>query len=75
MQQKKNLIIKIAIIIAGIIGGYLYWYYIGCLSGTCPINSKWYWSSLYGGVLGFLIGSIFTRFKKTEPEEDRNIQS
>jgi hypothetical protein len=44
--------------LAGGVGGYLYWYYVGCKSGTCPITSKWYSTSLYGGLLGYLSGDL-----------------
>ncbi|MBM3420265.1 MAG: hypothetical protein FJY11_03930 [Bacteroidetes bacterium] len=44
--------------VAGLLGGFLYWKYIGCLSGTCRIKSVWYMSTLYGGILGYLGGDI-----------------
>jgi F0F1-type ATP synthase assembly protein I len=44
--------------IAGAIGGYLYWKYVGCLSGTCTIKSNWYLMIPWGMVLGFLTGSV-----------------
>ena len=44
--------------IAGAAGGFLYWKFVGCQSGSCPIKSVWYWSTLYGALLGFLVGSI-----------------
>ncbi len=43
---------------AGALGGFLYWKFIGCQSGTCPIKSVWYWSTLYGALFGMLAGSI-----------------
>lgn len=39
-------------------GGYLYWYFAGCHSGSCLITSRWYNSMWYGGVMGFLIAGI-----------------
>ena len=42
----------------GAVGGLLYWKFIGCQSGTCPIKSVWYWSTLYGALIGMLAGSI-----------------
>jgi hypothetical protein len=58
--------------LAGAIGGFLYWNFIGCESGTCLIKSKWYLSTLWGGAFGYLAGSIIKdlvvkfRSKKTE---------
>jgi len=45
-------------LIPGAIGGYLYWRYIGCTTGSCPITSVWYTSSLYGIILGFVLGNL-----------------
>ncbi len=42
----------------GAILGYLYWYKIGCSTGTCPITSVWYNTSLYGALLGYLIRDL-----------------
>lgn len=44
------------LIIPGIIGGYFYWKYIGCTSGTCAIKSNWYSMVLFGSAIGYLIG-------------------
>lgn len=44
--------------IAGTIGaaaGYAYYYYIGCMSGTCPITSNPYVSTMYGFAVGALL--------------------
>jgi len=54
--KKHHFIIIFSII--GAIGGFLYWKFIGCLSGTCPIKSVWYLSTLWGLAFGYLAGSI-----------------
>ena len=41
----------------GAVGGYLYWRFVGCSSGTCPITSSPLNSTLYGVLLGALFGS------------------
>ncbi|AEK22160.1 DUF6132 family protein [Capnocytophaga canimorsus] len=51
-------------IILGAIAGYLYYHYVGCLSGTCAITSKPINSTLYGAVLGGLLFSMFKNKKK-----------
>jgi hypothetical protein len=45
----------------GAIGGYMYYYYVGCASGTCPITSKPLNSTLYGAVMGSLLFNIFQK--------------
>lgn len=45
----------------GTIGGWLYWHFIGCSSGTCAITSKPLNSSLYGAVMGYLFAGIFKK--------------
>jgi hypothetical protein len=54
---RKNMAI-IILTIVGAIGGFLYWRFVGCVSGTCPIKSKWYLMTLWGSAFGYLAGSI-----------------
>lgn len=35
--------------------GYAYYHYIGCISGTCPIQTNPYLSTLFGAVMAMLI--------------------
>jgi hypothetical protein len=39
-------------IVAGAIAGYLYYYFVGCASGTCAITSNPINSSAYGALMG-----------------------
>lgn len=49
----------------GAVGGFAYWHFVGCQSGTCPITSSPYISTIYGAVLGALLLSMFKK-KKTD---------
>ena len=46
-------------VILGAIGGYIYYYFIGCNSGTCAITSRPLNSTLYGALMGGLFLNIF----------------
>ena len=52
-------------VVIGALGGYLYWLFIGCSSGSCPITSSPLLSSLWGAVMGGLLFSIFKREEKS----------
>lgn len=45
-------------VVAGAIVGYLYYYFVGCASGTCAITSSPVNSTLYFALLGGLIMNI-----------------
>lgn len=63
MTKKAILITGIGIAI-GAIAGYLYYFYIGCVSGTCAITSKPLNSTLYGALMGGLVFNIFMKKPK-----------
>lgn len=41
-------------LIIGAAGGFAYYYYVGCASGSCPITSNPWISTLYGSGMGAL---------------------
>lgn len=58
--------------LAGVLGaaaGYAYYYFIGCVSGTCPITSNPYITTLYGSAVGALLVNN-TKNKETEHGND-----
>ncbi|MCB2194832.1 MAG: hypothetical protein KQH79_03175 [Bacteroidetes bacterium] len=75
----KDFILKhkyaLILFIPGIVAGFLYWKYVGCLSGTCPITSNWHSMVLFGGLIGYFIGdSIDDMIKKRKSKEEKNGQ-
>ncbi|CUS85004.1 hypothetical protein JGI16_10764 [Candidatus Kryptonium thompsonii] len=45
----------------GAVAGYLYYFFIGCKTNTCPITANPYLSMLYGFLIGFGIYWAFFR--------------
>jgi uncharacterized membrane protein YedE/YeeE len=63
MTKKAILITGIGIVV-GAIAGYLYYFYVGCVTGSCTITSKPFNSTLYGALMGGLIFNIFIKSPK-----------
>jgi hypothetical protein len=61
---------EIAGLAMGAVAGWSYWYFIGCTSGTCPITSQPVNSSVYGSVMGWLAGGMFTGSRKNSLEKE-----
>ncbi len=56
-------------LIVSAIGGYLYYHFVGCASGTCAITSKPLSSTLYGAMMGAM---LFNTFQKEEKPVNEN---
>lgn len=54
MDKKRIILIAVGVVL-GAIAGYLYYFYIGCSSGSCAITSKPLNSTLYGMFMGGLL--------------------
>ena len=39
----------------GALGGFLYYYFVGCSTGSCGITSNPYMSTIWGGFFGYFI--------------------
>ena len=75
IQSKiTNLISRIPVIaiiglIAGAIGGYIYYAKVGCVSGTCAITSNPWMSTAWGGAFGYLVFDMFKNKKKKDVKQ------
>ncbi len=61
----KQYILTIIGVVLGALGGYLYYHFVGCASGTCAITSNPLNSTLYGAMMGGLFLNIFQKDPKT----------
>lgn len=65
MTKKQYIVTGIGVVV-GLIAGYAYYHYVGCVSGTCSITSKPLNSTLYGGLMGGLLFNMFVTSPKKE---------
>jgi xanthine/uracil permease len=63
MQFIKKHFLTIIGILIGSLGGYAYYFFVGCASGTCAITSNPLNSTLYAAMMG---GLLFSAFKKSK---------
>ena len=52
--------------LAGAVAGFLYWKYIGCVTGSCAITSDPTRSTIYFAVMGALLLGMFKKNKKEQ---------
>lgn len=73
-EKSKSFLLKhwlrIAGVAVGVLGGYLYYYYVGCVSGTCPITSNPYRMMIYGALVGYLLFDIFSKDGSSKKKQE-----
>ena len=74
-EKSKSFLLKhwlrIAGVAVGVLGGYLYYYYVGCVSGTCPITSNPYRMMIYGALVGYLLFDIFSKDGSSKKNQEK----
>ncbi len=53
--MKRFNFIYLILILLGTLGGFLYYYFIGCSSGSCPLKSNPWLMMVYGGLIGYIL--------------------
>ncbi len=59
-------------VVIGTIGGFLYYRFIGCQSGSCAITSNPYMSMIWGGLMGYLLLDMLAGYLKSGKESGKN---
>lgn len=55
--------------LSGMLAGFLYWRFVGCSSGSCPITSNPYMSMFWFGLIGLLLVPSKKKGGKHEEQE------
>ena len=61
--MKKYMLYIIGALV-GAAAGFMYWKYVGCVSGTCKITSSPVNSTIYFALMGTLFFGMFKKEKK-----------
>jgi phage shock protein E len=59
----------------GATAGFLYWKFVGCISGTCAIWTNPIRATLYGGIMGALIVLIIVPEQKNLTRKGKESES
>lgn len=51
-------------LLVGAVGGYIYWRFVGCSTGGCPITSNPYATVVYGALFGAVLFHSSPKKKK-----------
>jgi hypothetical protein len=50
--------------VVGAVAGFIYWKYVGCVTGSCAITSNPWKSTMYFALMGSLLFGLFENQKK-----------
>ena len=73
LKMNKRYIKMLSGLAVGAILGYLYYYFIGCASGSCAITSNPYNSTAYGALMG-LVFMWPAKEKEAKTDDEENTQ-
>ena len=72
--MKMVIVITVTGAVIGAVAGWLYWRYIGCASGSCPITARPLSSTIYGALMGALLFHAIAPVKKQTDKTQQQIE-
>jgi hypothetical protein len=58
--------------VVGMFSGFMYYYFIGCRTGNCPLTSSPWLSMLWGAAVGYLVFDLFAKKKQSPGQVEDN---
>jgi hypothetical protein len=77
-KVSKHRMLQIGGALFGATGGFLYYKFVGCATGTCPLTSHPYFPTIWGALFGWLLfgpGSKKTVNEKTESARNDTLET
>ena len=56
--QDAKMLRLVLFVVGGAAAGFLYYRFVGCRTGACPLTGNPYISTLYGAMIGLLMGRV-----------------
>jgi hypothetical protein len=67
---RNNTLYFIGAMVGGI-SGFLYWKFVGCVTGTCLITSNPFRSTIYFAIMGALVFGMFKKEKRKPRHQNK----
>lgn len=64
LNKIKEILPELIGIIIGATGGFIYYKTVGCSTGSCPITSNPWLSTVWGSLMGYFLGRMFKQKNK-----------
>ena len=71
MYKRQSILCTIALPLVGSAGGWLYYRYVGCTTGTCAVTSSLWLSIGFGYILGSLLYTVLRPGRGKRQDCDR----
>ena len=72
IKNKKKILVLTLLTVIGVLGGWAYYRFVGCATGSCSLKSNPYAMMFLGGFIGYSLIDIPAIKKKFTSEEENS---